>query len=280
MRAHITIKKPEEIALIREGGKLLGRILDELTKMVAPGITTADLERYAEERIKAVGGRPSFKGYGLPRSQPFLTVLCASVNEEVVHAPALPARVLNKGDIIGIDIGMEYPNAELRAQKPEFKHLTQGFYNDTAVTVGVGRISSEAKRLIEVTQRALEIGIKAVKPGRLISDISRAIEKYGQKQDVGIVRDLVGHGVGYTVHEDPPIPNYYDERLPEVTIQENMVLAIEPMFTLGDWRIVLGPDGWTIKSADNSLAAHFEHTIIVNKNGAEIATKVDLVNSE
>lgn len=261
MTKPISIKKPEELAVIREGGKLLGQILAELQELAKPGVTTGELEKQAEERIVEVGGRPSFKGYGLPRSQPFLTALCTSINEEIVHAPSMPPRVLKDGDVIGIDIGMEYP-------------AKNGFFNDTAVTVGVGRISQEAKRLIKVTRQALELGIKAVKSGGLISDISRTIEKYGAKQGVGIVRDLVGHGVGYAVHEDPAIPNYLDKRLPAVVIKEGMVLAIEPMFTLGDWRIVIGPDGWTIKSADNSLAAHFEHTIIVTKRGAEIVTRV------
>lgn len=260
--------------LIREGGKILGEILAELGRMVKPGATTSELEKYAEERILSSGGRPSFKGYaGLPNVEPFMTVLCTSINEEVVHAPALPPRALKEGDIVGIDIGMEYPGLELRAKRPEFKNLTQGFYTDAAITVPVGKISSEAKQLLEVTRQALKLGVKVIKPERLVSDISRAIEKYGQKHKVGIVRDLVGHGVGYEVHEAPHIPNYFDSRLPPVVIKEGMVLAIEPMFTLGDWRIVTGPDGWTIKAADGSLAAHFEHTVIVGRRGAEIVTK-------
>ncbi len=261
MRKEITIKKPAELAVIKEGGQLLGKILADLGAMAKPGVTTKELEEYAEKRIKTVGGRPSFKGYGAPKATPFLTVLCLSINEEIVHAPALPSRFLKSGDVVGIDIGMEYPESG-------------GFYNDTAITVGVGKVSPEARRLIKVTERALALGIKVIKPGRFISDISRAVERYGRQHGVGIVRDLVGHGVGYAVHEDPPIPNYFDERLTPVEIKEGMVLAIEPMFTLGDWRVILGPDGWTIKSADNSLAAHFEHTVIVTKNGAEIVTRL------
>lgn len=261
MRHQVSIKKPEELSLIREGGSLLAKILAELGRMARPGATTGELEKYAEERILAVGGRPSFKGYCLPKTRPFLTALCTSINEEIVHAPSLPPRVLKEGDVLGIDIGMEYPGL-------------RGFYNDTAITVGVGRISREAQRLIEVTRRALEAGIAAVKPGRLVSDISRAIERYASGEKMGIIRDLVGHGVGYQVHESPAIPNFYDSRLPEVAIEEGMVLAIEPMLTLGEWRIVVGEDGWTIKSADNSLAAHFEHTIIVTKRGAEVVTRL------
>lgn len=258
-RENVTIKKPEEIAVIKKGGRLLGSILQQLAKMVKPGITTWDLETKADELIKKAGGRPSFKGYHSKNETPFPCILCTSINDEIVHAAPLPARVLSNGDIIGIDIGMEYP-------------AKNGFYTDTAITVGVGKISAENKKLIEVTQKALLVGIKAIKPGNKISDIGRMIENYVKPFGYGIVRDLVGHGVGYAVHELPRIPNFFDKNLPVIEIKEGMVLAIEPMITLGTWKIVEGKDGFSIKTADGSWAAHFEHTIVVTKKGCEIVT--------
>ncbi len=255
----VTIKKSEEIAVIKKGGRLLGNILQQLAKMVKPGITTGDLEAKADELIKKAGGRPSFKGYHSKNEIPFPCILCTSVNDEIVHASPLPARVLKNGDIIGIDIGMEYP-------------AQNGFYTDTAVTVAAGKINAENKKLIEVTQKALQIGIKAVKPGNKISDIGRMIENYVKPFGYGIVRDLVGHGVGYAVHESPRIPNYFDPALSKIEIKEGMVLAIEPMISLGAWKIVDGDDGFSIKTADGSWAAHFEHTIVVTKRGCEIVT--------
>lgn len=255
----VTIKKPEEITIIKKGGRLLGSILQQLAKMVKPGITTGDLEAKAEELIIKAGGRPSFQGYRSKNETPFPCILCTSVNDEVVHAAPLPPRVLKNGDIVGIDIGMEYP-------------AKNGFYTDAAVTIAVGKIDSKNKKLIEVTQKALQIGIKTVKPGNKISDIGRAIENFVRPFGFGIIRDLVGHGVGYAVHEAPRIPNFYDRALPSIEIKEGMVLALEPMITLGDWKIAEGKDGFSIKTADGSWAAHFEHTIVVTKRGCKIVT--------
>lgn len=255
----VTIKSSEEIAVIKKGGRLLGNILQQLAKMVKPGITTGDLETKAEELIKKAGGRPSFKGYRSKNEKPFPCVLCTSVNEEVVHAAPLPPRILKNGDIVGIDIGMEWP-------------AKKGFYTDTAVTVAVGKIDKKNKKLIEATREALRIGIKAVKPGNKISDIGRAIENFVRPFGYGIVRDLVGHGVGYAVHEAPRIPNFYDRNLTPIEIKEGMVLAIEPMITLGDWKIAEGTDGFSIKTADGSWTAHFEHTVAATKRGCEVVT--------
>lgn len=255
----ISIKTPEEIAVIRQGGRILAGILKKLAAMVRVGVSTAELEQAAEKMILAAGGRPSFKGYRVKNEKPFPTVICASLNDEIVHAPALPSRILKEGDIIGLDIGMEYPSAK-------------GFFTDTAVTVGVGQISKEAGRLMSATREALKIGVRTVKPGRRISDIGRAIEKVAKKHRLGIVRDLVGHGVGYAVHEAPRIPNYFDAALSHLEIKSGMVLALEPMFTLGGKEIKCGPDGFTCQTADHSLAAHFEHTIVVTERGAEIVT--------
>lgn len=271
----ISIKTPEEIALIKEGGRILGRILGQLAKMAKPGVTTGDLETEADRLIATAHGLGSFRGYHTRGEIPYPTILCTSINDEVVHATALPPRPLKNGDIIGIDIGMEYPNPECRRSRPEFIGLRQGFYTDTAVTVMVGKVTPEARQLTEITQGALFAGLRVIKPGRKISDIGRAIEDFIKKQKVriGIVRDLVGHGVGYSVHEAPRIPNYFDPALSKVEIKAGMVLAIEPMLTLGDWRVVTGPDGFAIKTADGSLSAHFEHTVVVTKTGCDIVTK-------
>lgn len=265
---HITIKTPAEIAVIKQGGRILGGILRQLAKMAKPGVTTGQLEETAERLILEAGGQPSFKGFCARGETPFPTVLCTSINDEVVHAPALPPRILKEGDIVGIDMGMEYPIGEISNFKCQ-----KGFFTDTAVTVPVGRVSREAQRLIEVTRRALLIGIKAVRPGNTIADIGRAIEKYAKKEGVGIIRDLVGHGVGYQVHEAPRIPNFFDSELSKIEIKEGMVLALEPMFTLGDWHIMTADDGCAIKTLDGSLAAHFEHTVVVTKKGCEIVTE-------
>lgn len=255
----ITIKTPEAIAKIKEGGKILGLILQELATMVKPGITTADLELKAEELIRQYGAKPAFKGYRGGGGPAYPTILCTSINNEVVHAPALPARKLEEGSIISLDIGIEYP-------------AKNGFFTDTATTVPVGKISKEVTKLLEVTKKSLYLGIKQVKPGHRISDIGRVIEKYVSKYNYGIVRDLVGHGVGYAVHEAPAIPNYYEPASNRIEIKEGMVLAIEPMVNLGTWRVIDGDDGFAIKTADQSFSAHFEHTVVVTKNGCEIIT--------
>ncbi len=255
-RNFVTIKKPEEISLIKQGGHFLGEILQKLGKMSKPGVCTGELEEVADKMIAAVGGRPSFKHYHSHGDTPYPTILCTSLDEEVVHTPSYPSRELKSGQILSIDIGMEW----------------QGLFTDTAITVAIGKISKEARRLMDVTRKSLIVGIKAAKPGAKISDIGRVIQKYVEPYHFGIVRELVGHGVGYEVHEEPRVPNYYDPSLSNIEIKEGMVLAIEPMLTMGDWRIITGDDGWTIKTIDNSLAAHFEHTIVITKRGAEIAT--------
>jgi len=254
------IKTSEVLALIRKGGRWLGQIRDEIAERVKPGISTEELETWAVQRIQAIGGRPSFKDYQPdPSMTPFPTCLCISINNEIVHGPARPARLLKKGDVVGIDIGMQWP-------------AENGYFTDTAVTVAVGEVTQTADDLIRTTRQALAAGIKVAKPGNLISDIGRAVEAVVKPRGYGIVRDLVGHGVGYAVHEEPAFPNYFDRRFKPVTIQEGMVLAIEPMVTLGSATVKTLADGWTIVTQDGSLAAHFEHTVIIGKKGAEIIT--------
>ncbi len=261
----IIIKTGEEIAVMREGGAILASVLKKLTRAVKPGVSTADLEKTACELIIAAGGRPSFKGYkSAMDTKAYPTALCTSINEEVVHAPALPGRILDSGDIVGIDIGMEYPFGPDRG----------GYYTDMAATVAVGRVSREAKKLIQATRKCLEAAIAAVRPGNTLNDIGRAVQSYAEARGFSVVRDLVGHGVGTAVHEDPPIPNYEIKgtMIEDVTLASGMTLALEPMVNAGHYKVKNMPDGFTIATADGSLSAHFEHTVAVTKDGCEILT--------
>lgn len=266
------VKRPDEIKKLKEGGKILGSILSELIKMVKPGVSSWDIDKRAEELILKAGGRPSFKGYtGSYYDPPFPCTICASVNQGLVHGIAKKDFILQEGDNIGIDIGMEYPFIEKSKNKNQF---ARGWYTDTAVTVAVGEVSPKVKELMRVVRQSLEEGIKVVKPGNSVADIGRAIENYVKKQGkYGIVRDLVGHGVGHEVHEEPRIPNYYDKNLEKFILKPGMVLALEPMVSLGTHDIKTADDGWTIEMADGEMCAHYEHTVVVTKGGCEVITR-------
>ena len=264
----ITIKTKEEIDLMREGGKRLADILNQVVAKAHKGITTFELDRIAEDLILQSGGKPSFKGYRIKGvSVAYPGTICISINEEIVHGIPRKDRVLAQGDIVGLDIGMWWPFSV----KTSEDKLVKSLCTDMAVTIGIGNISSEAQRLIDATKESLEIGIAQVKPGATVGDIGDAIEQYLKKQHLGIIRDLAGHGVGYELHEEPLIPNY-GKAGKGVELREGMVIAIEPMATLGDWRVVLADDQWTFKTIDNSLGAHFEHTMAVTKDGVEVLT--------
>ena len=256
----ITIKNDKEIAALRKGGKILGRIMKGLLDEIRPGTTTSQLERLAAFLIKTAGGAPSFKGYKSNKNDmPFPTVLCACVNNEVVHAPSLPPRELKSGDIISLDIGMKY----------------QGLYTDMAATAAVGKVSREAQRLIKTTKQALVLAIEQVRPGNSLNNIGKTVEQYVKTTGFSVVRDLVGHGVGYSLHEEPQIPNYRIEYSEEIILKPGMVLALEPMVNAGDWRVKDGADGLTILTADGSLSAQFEHTVLVTEKRSEILTKYE-----
>ena len=259
------IKPPSDLKQIIRGGKIIGEILSRLAKMAKVGVSTLEIDEAAEAMILKAGGKPSFKGYASRHyDPPFPCTICASRNHELVHGIAKREVILSPGDNLGIDIGMEYP----------CKKGMRGFFTDTAVTVTVGEITPEHRELLRVTKTALEVGIKAVKPGNSVADIGRAIEDYVRSQGkYGIVRDLVGHGVGHEVHEEPRIPNYYDKSLANWILRPGMVLALEPMISLGSHHVKTGPDGWTIEMSDGSLCAHFEHTVIVTKRGCEVVTR-------
>ena len=251
------LKNIEDINKLREGGKIIASVLREAASRALPGVKTIELDMLAEKIIREAGGRPSFKNYKTPDDKiPYPASLCVSINEEVVHG--VPGeRVLKDGDIVSLDLGMEY----------------KGFYTDIAVTVSVGEASEQAKKLIETTKESLNLGIMAVKSGAFTGDIGYAIQSFAEKNGFNVVRKLVGHGLGRKVHETPEVPNFGAKGKGEI-LREGEVIAIEPMITAGRHDIYLDKDWWTWKTKDGSLSAHFEHTIIVTKNGAEIITKI------
>jgi len=259
------IKTNEEVERILEGGELMGGILEKLSNMVEPGISAWEVDQEAERLIVAAGGRPAFKGYkSRPKDPPFPSTICASVNNEVVHGIATKDKVLRDGDIFSIDIGMEYP----------YGKSGKGYYTDTALTVAVGNIPEETQKLMNVTRKSMEAGIAAVKVGGTIASIGKAIEDYiNGAGTYGIVRDLVGHGVGHAVHEDPRVPNFYDKDLEKWIIEPGVVIAIEPMVTMGTYEVDMAEDGWSIMTRDKSLSAHFEHTVAVTEDGVHVVTR-------
>ncbi len=254
------IKTSKEIEVIAEGGKILAQILDTVLAAAKPGVTTLALDAMAEKMILDGGGVPSFKHYqSRPTDKPFPSTICASVNDELVHTPA-SSYTLKSGDIVTVDIGMRYPAED-------------GFYTDMAKTIGIGEISADAKKLLQVTKESLDKGIAAARAGKSLSDISKAVQNHVEAAGFSVVRDLVGHGVGYAVHEEPRVPNYYDPRYKDLKLKAGMVLAIEPMVNVGSPAIAVKSDGLTIAAADGKLCAHFEHTIAVTKTGPRILTQ-------
>lgn len=248
----IIYKTQKEIEIMTMGGKLLAKILNEIKLQVKTGVGTMELDDLAEKLILQNGGRPAFKNYQSSAEQkPFPTTLCTSINDEVVHAPARPNRILKEGDIIGLDIGMEY----------------QGCFTDMAITVGVGQVSDEAENLMATASECLNLAIAQFKEGNFLSDVAEAIQGHAEENGFSVVRELVGHGVGQKVHEEPNVPNYVTEESKNIGIKRGMTIAIEPMVNAGGWRIKLLDDGLTFATADGSLSAQFEHTVALDHNG-------------
>ena len=248
----VTLKSAREIETMRRSGKITARVLTELMKTARPGMTTAQLDELAERRIREAGGVPTFKGYNGFRGS-----ICASVNEEVVHG--IPgARVLREGDLLSIDIGT----------------TLEGYVSDSAATIPVGRISQAARRLLDVTQECLTIGIAEMVRGKHLGDIGAAVQAHAERHGYGVVRELVGHGVGRAMHEEPQVPNY-GEPGTGLELRTGLVLALEPMITQGGPKVRILPDGWTVVTADGKLAAHFEHTIAVTEDGPKVLTLRD-----
>jgi len=263
----ISIKTPEEIEIMAEGGKILAKIMKELEKKVRPGTTTKELDRLAESLILKSGGRCSFKGYKSTDGEtvrPYPYCLCTSINEEIVHA-APSERVLKEGEIISLDLGIFYPSTSSGQIK--------GFHTDMAITVPVGKVDPDVQRLIRVTKKALKRGIKKIKPGNTIGDIGNTIQRYVESQGFNVIRDLCGHGIGKKLHEDPQILNY-GKRHTGPEIKRGMVFCLEPMVTMGDWKIKRKKDGFGYETVDGSLSAHFEHTVAVTKNSCKILTSL------
>ena len=251
------IKTPEEIAILKEGGIILSETLRAIRGACVAGVTSEELDRMAQDLLAARGATPSFLDYRIsPREPGYPGALCVSINEEVVHGLPVPARTIKDGDIVGLDIGCWY----------------KGLCTDMATSVCVGNANPRIRELADDTREALARGIKAVRAGAMIGDIGAAIEDFLAPKGYGIVKDLVGHGVGHAVHEDPQIPNYREPRAPKIVMKAGMVLAIEPMIALGTWKIRQLDDGWTIVTADKKPCAHFELTVVVTDNGYELIT--------
>jgi methionyl aminopeptidase len=250
----IVCRSAAELEQMREAGRLVGEVLSELSAAVAPGISTADLDELAEQRIVKAGAVPAFKGYhGYPAT------ICASINDEVIHGIPSGRRVLNEGDIISIDVGASL----------------DGYFGDSAVTLPVGQISESAAALLRVTEESLYKAIEAAKAGKRVSDIGHAVQKHVEAYGYSVVREFVGHGIGQRMHEEPQIPNY-GEPGHGPRLAEGMVLAIEPMVNAGTAAVKVLADGWTAVTRDKSLSAHFEHTVAVTAGEPWILTARDV----
>lgn len=248
----IVIKTPREIGIMRQAGNIVAKVLRKLSEQVMPGMETRKLDLVAVAELEKMGAESAFKGYrGYPAS------LCVSINDEVVHG--IPQkRVIHQGDIVSLDFGA----------------IFNGFHGDAAITVNVGNTDPAAKQLITITKGALEAGIAVALPGNKLGDISSAIQSYVESRGYSVVREYTGHGIGREMHEEPQIPNVGIAGT-GLTLKEGMTLALEPMVNVGDWRTRVGSDHWTVYTFDGSLSAHFEHTIVISENGAEILTKED-----
>ena len=249
----VSVKSQREIELMREAGRILGTVLNELEKEVKPGVSTWKINQIGEEMIRSYGCIPSFLGYG-----GFPASICVSVNEKVVHGIPSKKEILKDGDIVSLDAGVIY----------------KGYHSDAARTYGAGEISPEAAKLIEVTRQSFFEGIKFAKEGCHLYEISNAIADYNEQFGYGVVRDLVGHGIGTELHEAPEIPNFRQSRR-GMKLYEGMTLAIEPMVAMGDYRVETLDDDWTTVTIDKSLSAHYENTVLVTKEGPQILSLVE-----
>ncbi|MCH7759155.1 type I methionyl aminopeptidase [Patescibacteria group bacterium] len=252
----IPIKNQKEIAIMRQGGKLLARVMKEVMAKIIKGVSTLELDQLAEKLILKAGAKPAFKGF-IEKGRVYPATLCTSINHQLVHGVPLKEQIVQNSDIISLDCGLKY----------------QGYFTDMAVTLAIGQVSSQVKELIKVTKNSLDLAIKKIKSGVYLGDISAVIQTYVEKNNFSVVRDLSGHGIGRKLHEPPSILNYGQPGTGP-KLESGMVLAIEPMVNVGDWKIKVADDGWTVVTADHSLSAHFEHTILVTKDGAEVLTKL------
>ena len=254
----IVRKNQAELEKMRAAGLLVFQVLDTLKKMVAEGVSTHDLEVAAEKMIAEGGARAAFKGYPNPAAgTKFPYVLCVSVNDEIVHGMPSQKKILKSGDIVSIDTGVQL----------------NGYYGDSAITVAVGQVSEEARRLIDVTRESLELAIDKARPGNRLFDICGTVERHVTSNGFTVVREFVGHGIGTQMHEEPQIPNYIDRRNENPRLKEGMVLAIEPMVNAGAAGSRVKPDKWTAVTEDGKYSAHFEHTVAVTADGPWVLTR-------
>jgi methionyl aminopeptidase len=251
----ISLKSPREIEIMRRANVIVAEVLQELKVRVAPDVTTLELDAIAEELTLKKKAVPAFKGYSVG-GRVYPRCLCASINEEIVHG--IPSnRPLREGDIIGLDYGVIY----------------DGFYGDSAITVGIGKVSEEAQRLMDVTEQSLYRGIQELQEGKRLGDLGAAVQRFAESAGFSVVRAFVGHGIGKKLHEEPPVPNY-GEPDRGLRLKEGMVLAIEPMVNAGSYEVEIKEDGWTAVTKDGSLAAHFEHSVAITKNGPYILSQL------
>ena len=254
----IVIKTKSELEKMRRSGKLVHDILKALGEMAVEGVSTWDLEVAAAKMMQDAGAKPAFKGYYVPAAgERFKYVLCTSVNEEIVHGMPNPKRILKKGDIVSIDTGVSL----------------DGYFGDSAITVGIGELSEQTKKLLQVTRESLELAIDKVREGNRLFDICGTVENHVVKNGFSIVREYVGHGIGTQLHEEPQVPNYVDKRNENPRLREGMVLAIEPMVNAGRPEAKVLKDKWTAVAKDGSYSAHFEHCVAVTKNGPWVLTR-------
>ncbi len=249
----IVLKSPREIGHMRTAGHILAAVMDRLRTFVESGMSTKEIDEDVEQFIVERGARPAFKGY-----RGFPATVCISINEEVVHGIPSSSRRIKEGDIVGLDLGC----------------IVEGYYADCAFTLAVGEVPAPVQQLLDVTRESLERAIAECRPGRRLSDVSHAVQSHVEAHGFGIVRAFVGHGIGRALHEEPQIPNFGDPgRGPQ--LRPGMVLAIEPMVTMGSWEVKVLDDGWTAVTRDGSLAAHFEHTVAITDDGPEVLTSVN-----
>jgi methionyl aminopeptidase len=253
--AKVPVKNTHEIGLMKESCRIVAEVLALVGARIVSGVRTRDLDRVAEEYIRSRGGEPAFKGYGHDRRNLFPGTLCVSIDDEVVHGIPDGGQI-EEGQVVSIDVGVK----------------KNGYFGDGARTFPVGRVSEEKLRLLRVTEEALHLGIAQARAGNHLHDVSAAVQRHVEAAGFSVVRDLVGHGIGRNLHEDPAIPNY-GEPGTGVLLKEGMALAIEPMVNAGTHRVTVGDDGWTVRTADGKPSAHFEHTILVTTGEAEILTR-------
>jgi methionyl aminopeptidase len=250
----IEIKSPQEVEIMRQSGKIVATVLKEISELVTPGMTTADLDIIAEKRIREMGATPSFKGYyGFPAS------ICSSINNEVVHGIPDRKKVIRSGDVLKVDTGAYY----------------QGYHGDSCITIAVGKVSEKASKLIAVAEEAMYAGIQQVKAGNYLLDIAGAIEDVVKANGYSVVEDYTGHGVGRNLHEEPSVFNFRTLQLPNVKLRAGMTLAIEPILNAGSKHTRVMSDRWTVVTVDNAISAQFEHTVLVTDKGYEILTNRD-----